>query len=252
MKVLFYFILIGLSFESIYAQNIKGEILSDADRLGIEGSHILNISNNRLAISSELGYFSIKGDLGDTLVVSNINYITKQFIINTRNQISVILEPNMVQLDEVIVSNLPVKEADFRKKLIEMPMQDNGKMVPFGVTPGKPMPSIPVIYDKRAISGLGYAITNPVRYTVSKFNGKFKEKVKYWAIQADLDNSIIRNKKYNRELVGSLTELQGDELTNFINYIDLNDSYIETSSEYEIAERIREEFEEYKLLNQEK
>jgi len=237
-----------LSYKTFYAQNIKGIILSSKDNLGIEGAHIINITKKNIAISSELGYFSIKGDIGDTLVVSNINFNTKQFVVNAKNHLSILLDPANIQLDEVLVSNLPTTAEDFKKKLIEMPMQDNGKFVPFGVTPGKHMPKIPVIYDKRVISGLGYAISNPIEYTASKLNRRFKEKVKYWEIQADLDNSIIRTKKYNRELVASLTELEGDKLTDFIHFLDLADSFVDRSSAYEIAERIKEEFKKFEIL----
>lgn len=253
MKILSCFILISLTYKSIYSQNINGTILSSENNLGIEGAHIINITKKNISISSELGNFTIKGEIGDTLIVSNINYNTKQFVVNTKNHLSILLDPANIQLDEVLVTNLPSTAEDFRKKLIEMPMQDNGKIVPFGVTPGKIMPKIPVIYDERVISGLGYAISNPVKYTVSKLNGRFKEKVKYWAIQADLDNSIIRNKKYNREIVASLTGLKSDELTDFIHFLNLPNSFIDKSSEYEISIRIKEEFEKYeKMVEEEK
>jgi hypothetical protein len=248
MKSSFFLIISFLIINSIYTQSITGTIISSKDNLGIEGAHIINITKKNISISSELGNFSIKSEIGDTLVVSNINYNTKQFVVNTKNQLSILLDPANIQLDEVLVSNLPSTAEDFRKKLIDMPMQDNGKLVPFGVTPGKLMPNIPVIYDERLISDLGYAISNPLKYTASKLNGSFKEKVKYWAIQADLDNSIIRNKKYNRELVATLTGLKGDELTNFINYMKLDEPFIDKSSEYEISERIKEEFEKYEKL----
>ncbi|SMG46592.1 hypothetical protein SAMN05661096_03293 [Marivirga sericea] len=251
MKSAFYLLLSFLTIQSAYNQTLTGIVQSSEDGLSIEGAHIVNISKNKMAISSEMGNFRVEGDIGDTLVVSNINYITKRFIINTTSRISILLKPNLIQLEEVIVSNLPKTANDFRKKLIAMPMQDNGKLVPFGVTPGKIMPNIPVIYDKRVINGLGYAISNPLKYTASKLNGKFQEKVKYWAIQADLDNSLIRDKKYNRTLVASLTKLESDELTNFIHFMDLADSFINSASEYEIAERIKEEFKEYQLLNKE-
>jgi hypothetical protein len=251
MKILLSFILVSFTIHKSQAQNITGTILSSNDSLSVEGAHILNITKKKMDVSSQLGNFNIRGEIGDTLVVSNVNFKTKQFVVNTSKPITITLNPANIQLEEVIVSNMPITENDFRKKLIEMPMQDNGKLVPFGVTPGNLMPNIPVIYDKRVINSLGYAISNPIEYTVSKFNSKFKEKVKYWAIQADLDNSILRNKKYNRELVASLTGLDGDDLTSFINYMNLTDYYLNSASEYEIAERIKEEFEEYKLLDEE-
>ncbi len=234
MKIYFSIILITLSFNTVYSQNITGIILSSKDSLGIEGSHILNITMKRISISSELGNFTIKGDIGDTLVVSNVNYLTKQFVINSRNQIFILLKPTNIQLEEVIVTNIPQTEADFRQKLIEMSMQDNGKFLPFGMKPAKPMSEIPPLYN-RDVGGLKYT-----------FSGKkVKERVKYYKIKADLDDAIIRNKKYNREIVAAITGLEGSELTNWIVYMDLDKTFITKSSDYEITVRIQEEFEIY-------
>lgn len=242
-----------LSYKTIYAQNIKGIILSSKDNLGIEGAHIINITKKNIAISSELGYFSIKGDIGDTLVISNINFDTKQFVVNTKNHLSILLDPANIQLDEVLVSNLPTTAEDFKKKLIEMPMQDNGKFLPFGMKPAKPRSEIPPLYNRSLNSGLGYVITNPLKSVTRKLSSEFQEKVKYYAIKADEDNKIIRNKKYNRELVASLTELEGDKLTDFIHFLDLADSFVDRSSAYEIAEKIKLEFKKFeKLVKEEK
>ncbi|WKK82116.1 hypothetical protein [Marivirga arenosa] len=245
MKLFLFIFLISLSTYSSFGQKIEGIIQSSKDGLSIEGAHILNISSRKLAISSELGNFYLEANVGDTLIISSINYKKKQFIIYTKKRVSILLDPNVIQLDEVVVSNLPKTEADFRKKLINMPMQDNGKFVPYGVTPGKPIPKIPVIYNSKEINTAGYAIRNPLRFAASKINPKFREKVKYWDIQADLDDSYIRNKKFNRELVASLTDLKGDDLTDFINYMKLSIEFLNTSSAYEVAEKIKEKYKEY-------
>jgi hypothetical protein len=238
-----------LTVKIAHAQNLNGFVKSSENGVGITGTHIVNKARNVLAISSDLGYFSIKGELGDTLVVSNINFITKQFIVKTQAHLNVVLTPNMIQLEEVIVSNLPRSQAAFRKKLIEMPLQDNGKFVPFGVTPGKPMAEIPKEYNRSITGSLGYAISNPIKFTIKKLSKEYKEIAEHYEIKAALDDTIIRNKKYNRELVALLTGLEGDELTDFINHINLSDSFIDKSSEYEITERIKEEFEEYQIKN---
>jgi len=238
MRTILSFILITITIHKSYTQNITGTILSSSDSLSVEGAHVLNITKKNMAVSSQLGSFNIKGEIGDTLVVSNVNYLTKQIVVNSKSKITIILNPAKIQLDEVIVRNMPISEADFRKKLIKMPMQDNDKFVPFGVTPGKPRSEIPPLYD-RDISDIKY-----------KFSGKrTKEKVKYYKIKADFDDSIIRNKKYNRELVASITGLEGDELTSFINHINLSKYFLDSASAYEIAERIKEE---YQLVNEEK
>ncbi|WMN11829.1 hypothetical protein QYS49_39695 [Marivirga salinae] len=251
MKNLFCLILMTLSYKTIYAQNIKGIILSSKDNFGVEGAHIINITKKNIAISSELGYFNIKGEIGDTLVVSNINFDTKQFIVNAKTHLSIVLNPANIQLDEVLVSNLPTTAEDFRKKLITMPMQDNGKFLPFGMKPAKPRSEIPPLYNRSLNSGLGYVVMNPLKSITRKLNSEFQEKVKYYALKADENDKIIRDKKFNRSLVASLTELEGDELTDFIHFLDFADSFIASASAYEIAEKIKEEFKKFEKLVEE-
>jgi len=246
MKSAFYLLISFLTINSAYNQTLTGIVQSSEDGLSIEGAHIVNISKNEIAISSQMGNFTIVGEIGDTLIVSNINYIKRQFIVNTKNRISILLTPNLIQLEEVIVSNLPKTANDFRKKLIAMPMQDNGKFLPYGVKPAKPRSEIPPLYNQSQNSGLGYVVMNPLKSITRKLSSEFEEKVKYYALKADEDDKIIRDKKFNRALVASLSKLEDDELTNFIHFMDLANSFIESASEYEIATRIKEEFEKYK------
>jgi len=246
MKSTFYLLISFLTINSAYNQTLTGIVHSSEDGLSIEGAHIVNISKNEIAISSQMGNFTIVGEIGDTLIVSNINYIKRQFIVNTKNRLSILLKPNLIQLEEVIVSNLPKTANDFRKKLIAMPMQDNGKFLPYGVKPAKPRSEIPPLYNRSLNSGIGYVVMNPLKSITRKLSSEYQEKVKYYALKADEDNKTIRDKKFNRALVASLTKLEDDELTNFIHFMDLADSFIDSASEYEIAARIKEEFEKYK------
>jgi len=245
MKSALYLLISFLTIQSAYNQTLTGIVQSSKDGLSIEGAHIVNISKNEIAISSQLGNFKIVGEKGDTLIVSNINYIKRQFIVNTKDRISILLTPNLIQLDEVIVSNLPKTANDFRKKLIAMPMQDNGKFLPYGMKPAKPRSEIPPLYNRSLNSGVGYVITNPLKSITRKLSSEFQEKVKYYAIKADEDDKIKRDKKYNRELVASLTGLEGDQLSDFINYLKLENSFVDNSTQYEIVERIQKELKEY-------
>lgn len=194
MKIPFCFLLVLLSFKTLFSQKIDGNIASSNDFMGIEGAHIVNISRSNITISSELGNFSITGHIGDTLVISNINYETKQFVIYAKNHLKILLNPANIQLDEVVVTNLPNTEADFRKKLIAMPMQDNGKFLPYGIQPAKPRSEIPPLYNRSLNSGVGYVVMNPLKSITRKLSSEYQERVEYYALKADEDDKIIRDK----------------------------------------------------------
>jgi len=231
----------------VQAQEVEGEITSSADSQPIEGVHILNRTSHKMAISDEYGHFSIIANQGDTLVVSNINFNSKQFIFNEEKFLKITLNPAVIQLEEVRVSNMPETEADFRNKIIDMGEVEDDSFVPFGMKPNKPMGKVPKNYDLNYTNSLGYAINKPISFLVKKISKSHKNKVKYYQTVANQGNVIANNKKFNPEIVEELTGLKNDELTDFIQYLDLDPAFIQRSTEYEIAARILEEFDDFKI-----
>ena len=228
------------------AQSIKGYLLSTEDSSAITGAHLINISQSTMTTSSESGFFELKGVTGDTVVISNVNFNTKQLVINEFDEVKVWLNPAKIQLEEVQVTNLPSTESEFKRRLVDMPMQSDGRFIPMGVTPGKPMGIIPKNYDSNSNNSLGYALTKPFSFIQKKLSKHHKAKVKYYETIAAEGKNISNNYKYNRELVQDLTGLKEDELTKFMNFINIDESYISRSTEYDIALRILSEFENYK------
>ncbi|PTB91379.1 hypothetical protein C9994_15640 [Marivirga lumbricoides] len=226
---------------------LTGTLFSKQDNTVIEGAHIINTTKNQMAISSGLGVFTIEASSGDTLVISNISFNTKQLTVGSSREVEIWLMPADIQLDEVVVTNMPATQKAFKKRVIDMPMQDNGNFLPYGVTPGKPMGKIPANYDKNVTNSLGYIINKPVSFITKKLNKSYKEKVKYYEVVASQSNSISNSYKYNRELVESLTGLKDAQLTDFMEYLNLDNSFISKASEYEIAARIVREYEFYQL-----
>jgi hypothetical protein len=231
---------------AVKAQGIDGLVSSSADNLPIEGVHIVNITQNQMSISDEKGYFTISVSKGDTLVASNINFNTKQFIVKNETYLKIALTPATIQLDEVRVSNMPNTEAEFRKKLVDMNVIEDNTFVPFGMQPNKPQGKIPKNYDPAYTNSLGYAINKPISFIVKKLSKQHKQKLKYYQTVANQGKVIANDKKYNPEVVKELTGLEGDDLTDFIQFLDLDAAFVQRSSEYEIAAKILKEFDIYK------
>jgi len=247
MRMVFLILLLYPITFLVQAQHVEGEITSSADSQPIEGVHILNRTSHNMAISDEYGRFSIIADQGDTLIVSNINFNSKQFIFNEEKFLKITLNPAVIQLEEVRVSNMPETEADFRNKIIDMGEIEDDSFVPFGMKPNKPMGKVPKNYDPNYTNSLGYAINKPISFLVKKISKSHKNKVKYYQKVANQGNAIANNKKFNPEIVEELTGLKNDELTDFIQYLDLDPAFIQRSTEYEIAARILEEFDNFKI-----
>jgi len=232
-------------------QGTQGLVTSSADSSVIEGAHIVNVSGNKMAISNDRGEFNLVAKKGDTLVVSNINYNTKKLIVGANEKVlKIVLNPAVIQLDEVRVSNMPESEGAFRKKLVDMGEVEDDTFVPFGMKPNKPTSKIPKNYDPNYTNSVKYAINKPISFIVKKLSKSHKNKVKYYKTVANQGTVISNNKKYNPEIVKELTGLKGDELTDFIQYLDFDSAFVKRSSEYEIAARILKEYSFYKSNSQ--
>ncbi|MGM0580690.1 MAG: carboxypeptidase-like regulatory domain-containing protein [Bacteroidota bacterium] len=249
MKIISTLLLLFTLISSVQAQEMEGKVSSSADSLPIEGVHIMNISANKMAVSTENGFFNIRAERGDTLVVSNVNFNTKQFIVNNESFLKISLNPAVIQLDEVRVSNLPETEAEFRERLVKMGVQEDDTFVPFGMKPNKPRGKIPKNYDPKHTNSIGYAINKPISFIVKKLSKSHKNKVKYYQTVASKGSVIENSKKFNPELVRDLTGLEEDDLTDFIKYLDFDPAFIKRSTEYEIAEAILRKFEQFKIQN---
>ena len=242
-----------LLFSSLFllqAQELEGVVKSSEDKLPIEGTHIVNTTSNKMAVSDENGRFHLIAEIGDTLIVSNVNFNTKQFVINNSSFLNISLNPASIQLQEVRVSNLPETEAEFRNRLVKMGVQDDDTFVISGMPPSKPKGKIPKNYDPSYTNSVKYAINKPISFITKKLSKSHKNKVKYYQTVANQGTTISNNKKYNPEIVRELTGLEGDKLNDFIQYLDFDPAFVNRSSEYEIAARILKEFDYYKTKSQ--
>lgn len=242
-RILFFaFLLTALGYYNqalAQSEQLRGYVFSSEDSTEVPGSHIKNISRKIVTTSANSGYFEIEVESGDTIEITNVAFDTKEFVVKTTEGLKAIyLKPAIKFLEEVSVSNIPETEAAFKKRIVDMPMQETGQFVPYGMSPPPVQNEIPLSYDKNYTNRVGYAINHPISFIKKKLSRNHKMKQKYFEIKAHEDETIIIEKKYNREVVANLTGLKDDQLTDFIQYIDLKPDFLLAATEYEIAERV--------------
>lgn len=89
----------------ITAQALKGKIISQQN-IPITEAHILNKTNNHHTHSNGKGAFLLHHiSVGDTLVISHINYKTKEVVVKNFNPITITLKESTVSLEEVVITN---------------------------------------------------------------------------------------------------------------------------------------------------
>jgi len=251
-KFLFVFIFLPVIAFSQERITLAGNVFDGVTFFPIHEANIYNFSSKKYSFTDKDGNFEIFARLGDTIVVSKPIY--KQALIEiTRemmdgNFFDIALFYKVIVLKEVNIFALPRTYEAFKKDFVDVNFTNFNRRLEGTILSDQDR----IAYNTRSgglldlIPGkVGQAIASPI---TALYNA-FSRKVKLDRLHQELiDNQEEIDKlplKYNRELVSSLTELQGDELLNFMvfcrfSYYDL----IRWSPEF-IISQIKRKYDDY-------
>ncbi len=250
IKYPFFILLMATSLS--YAQNInitaplKGIVIDDSSKETVPFANIFNESQRKWYLSHEKGSFSIDVRPGDTLAITCIGYLGKKLIISEedfKNEMSVLLTPRQYNIDEVQVVAYK-KYEDFQKAFLNLELPETrADLARINLQEACEKYAKDAVYNKNA----EYKLQNPgIGFSIGKSGNEGKELLAKLKKKDEIQYLI--DKKYNRELVYRLTDLEGDELTNFMGFCNFSMEYLEKATEYEIVERIMQRYEAYKVL----
>lgn len=250
-KIILFILFFGLSLPQLKAQDLfKGLLLDKTTKEPIEGSHIINLSKKTLAISDQKGRFRILVQSFDTLLISNVNYERQHFVINEVAPTLIYLSPLIIQLEEVEVRNIVRNANIFRENLKKMEERAKKYKI-YGLPGAQPMAEIPPLFqeDNSLRFWENGRILPPSTidiYLIPKlFSRKYKAKMKYYALQAGKDENRKNGERFNREIVRRVVGLEGDLLTDFISFMEVNNNFVSESTDYEIVVFIKERYSEF-------
>jgi hypothetical protein len=232
---------------------LKGNIFDGITFFPIDGANIYNFSSKKYSFTNKEGNFEISAKLGDTIVISKPVY--KQVLIEVTQNI---LENNMLEvaifykaiiLKEVNVYSLPATYSAFKREFVSVDLSDFYKRLG-----GTGLSD----YERSQYSqshGLldmipgkvGQAVTHPISFLYDTFSRKAKMNRLYQEMLANQEEIDKFPSKYNRDLVTSLTGLEGEELLDFMtfckfSYYDL----VRWSPEF-IVSQIQKKFGDYEF-----
>lgn len=211
-------------------------------------AHVLNITQKKGCITDLLGYFSIPFKLGDSLSITAIGYHTKhvlnwgQFNKDTLF-FELTLTPKVYQIEEVKISRFSTYDRFLREfanlKLTKTKVTEQQEVIQLyflKITKGLDLRNLP-----QPTMGLSFG-----KDWYQKQNEKVAE-----AIEKDRRKRIAE-RKFNAGIVSSLTGLTGTQLQEFMEFLKFDESYIITSTDYEIRERILERYKDFEKLTKTK
>ena len=237
--------------------SLTGNVFDGISFYHINEANIYNFSTKKYSFTNKEGNFEIFAKTGDTIVITKPAYqqvllvITPEIIEKKRFDVGLFYKA--IVLREVNVYALPATYEQFKKEFVNTNFTDINKFLngttlsdedriqlsPSGnllsVIPGK----------------VGEAIRSPITALYNRFSKKMKMERLFQEMVDKQDEVDRLPLKYNRDLVTSLTGLEGEELLDFMtfckfSYYDL----VRWSPELIIAEIKRKhgDYEFYKAL----
>jgi hypothetical protein len=251
-KVLFIFLFLPVTLFAQERITLIGNVFDGLTFFPIDGVNVYNFSSKKYSFTNKEGNFEILARLGDTVVISKAVYkqhlieITEEMMEKKRLDFAIFYK--VVILKEVNVYSLPATYDDFKREFVSVKLSDfydrlGGTTLSaedrIGYTANNLLDLIP--------GKAGEAVRSPITALYNAFSKKVKMDRLYREMvenQEEVDNLPL---KYNRELVTSLTGLEGEDLLDFMtfckfSYYDL----VRWSPEY-IVVQIKNRFGDYEF-----
>ncbi|AHM58321.1 hypothetical protein D770_00225 [Flammeovirgaceae bacterium 311] len=214
----------------------KGQLVDADSGTAVTYAHIANPYKGTLTVSQASGAFTMPVEAGDTLLISNIGYVTRKIAVPAKPSEEVVtikLQPKTEQLEEVVITNFP-SEARFKEQLLGLKLPDEG------VALDLPVPDV----AKRTVEGepegvTVFSHTGAITGFANKFNNKERGRQFKAKMAVEDQNKAFIATKFNKEVVQDITGLEDDEkLNEFMKFCVLPDDFLVKASTYEIHEAV--------------
>jgi hypothetical protein len=221
---------------------VQGQLRDLRSGKPIPYAHVLNLRFRRATVSDTLGFFTISMRRTDTLLVTAIGYEDLFFTLPSfwpANSYSGVLylEEKVYNIEGVTVHGLGTYE-QFRQKVLSLDLTDD-KVIKMQTYYNRILTDEAIKYQA-VTTGFSFSLRSPEERSLRKLQKVLEEQ--------KVEDQI--NAKYNKAIVSKMTGLKGKELEDFMRYCQIPRDFILKSPEYDILQRIKDSYENYKLLKQ--
>jgi len=228
--------------DSIGYRVFSGKIIDDSMEYALPNVHLWNESTRRGSVSDDTGAFSIGVRDQDTIVFSAIGYYSYVMVVPpslTKTEV-IRLKPRTYEIEEVVVRRFPSYESFiYQVAHHELPETKTTELV-MSTAAALEADRERAVEDKMETGRFGYI--TPLGKGIDQKKA-FKEK-----IEAQKKRERVIQAKFNRVLVGDITHLDGDELTDFIAFCNFSEDYLYETDLYTIMEDLYAKLDDYQIL----
>ena len=183
----------GLSYAQ-KALTIKGIIFKKSTPNRISQAVVTDLKTQTLMMSDELGGFSIKASIGDTLAITRTGYTPQRIAVVNNSDLIVYLQP-VIELNQVTIKSQSKQQElnEVMKEYRSQGIYNNGKSLP-----------------------VWQFINSPITAFYNLF-GKAPAQARRFAEYAKNEQqSSLVDKRYTKELVKSVTKMPDEEVDKFM------------------------------------
>lgn len=208
---------------------LTGTIIDAETREPVPYVHVVNKNFGKGTVSNTEGRFYMMMEKTDTVLFSAIGFETYAFTLKdevTSNKLIITIELNTSTMELQPVNVFAYKNEHALKKAIidmDLPIEEDKTRI-----------QLPGFYygPKKEVKP---GALQPISLLYNKFSREAKEKNKLAEYQQQESYQKLIKAKYNESVVRNLTRLPEDQVEDFMEFCQLQESWIARSSEYEIA-----------------
>jgi hypothetical protein len=203
--------------------NIRGIIFKKSSQDRLAQALVTNQKSQVLMMSDELGGFSIKASVGDSLLITKIGYTPQKIVILNNSDIVIYMQP-VVELNQVTI-----KEQSKKQELNEVMKEYRSQGI---FNDGKSLP-------------VWQFINSPITAFYNLFGKTPAQARRFAAYAKNEQEASTVDKRYTKELVKSITKLPDDELDKFM--VAYRPSYEDMKewNDYQLIQYVKKEFAYY-------
>ena len=223
----------------------SGKIIDDSLGYALPFVHVWNESTRMGTISNDSGEFNISIRDQDTIVFSALGYTSSVIVVSPSMNQLVRLKPKIYEIDEVVVRRFRSYES-FIYEVVhhELPETKTTELREYvqvmSTAAALEADRERAVEDKLETGRFGFI--TPLGKGINREKA-FKEK-----IDAQKKRERVIHAKFNRVLVGDITQLEGDELTEFIAFCNFSEDYLNETDLYTIIEDLYAKLDDYQNM----
>lgn len=204
-------------------QTVRGVVLNASNDTRIGDVEIRNIRTHDRFMTNSLGLFNIVGELGDTLRIFKEGYNEQNAILFSEEDLIVRLRPISTQLKTVNVFG------ETKEQRMEDVLEQYRKQGSY--YDGKP-PTLAYIF-------------NPISALSERFGKAGRRSRRFQDYMSYEQDQLVVDRKFNRSLIASLTNLDGEDLDNFVIIYRPSYERARNWSEYDVTNYVMKAFEQF-------